>query len=141
MAEHQELLELFYSVLRKMKKEWHKQLYEINPTQYLILKALIHGGPQKATELAETLQITPGAITGASDKLVSEGYAERKGAKEDRRVVYLEITDKGKQLTASLIENQNKVMAKFFEGLPEEDIDHLIRIYHIISDNLDNRSS
>lgn len=139
MTKRRELLELFYTNLRKMKKAWNKELNGINPSQYLILKTLKLCGPQKAAELAEVLQITPGAITGASDKLVSEGYAERKGTKEDRRVVYLEITDKGNQLIEPLLKNQWKVTAKFFEGLPDEDINHLIRIYNKISNNLDHQ--
>jgi DNA-binding MarR family transcriptional regulator len=137
MTEHKELLQLFYSVLSKMKKEWSKELAGINHSQYLILKTLNNSGPQKASELSEVTQITPGAITGASDKLVSEGYAMRRGAEKDRRVVYLEITDKGKQLIESTIESQNIIVAKFFKGLPDEDINHLIRIYNRILDNLD----
>jgi len=141
MVERQELHELFYNILRKMKKEWMKQLKPgINPSQFLILKNLKHFGAQKANELAEAIQMTPGAITGASDKLVSEGYAERKGAKGDRRVVYLEITDKGDQLMNSMTENQKKVTETFFEGLSDEDINHLIRIYHQISVNLDRQA-
>ena len=141
MTDRQQLLELFSSILRKLKKAWIKEIHGINPSQYFILKTLRHSGPQKAVELAEILQLTPGAITGATDKLVSEGYAERKGAKEDRRVVYLEITERGKQLIESMFENQNKVTARFFEGLPDEDIQHLIRIYNKISDNLDRQST
>ena len=138
MEERRELLDLFYTVLKKMGKEWNKQLKPgINHSQFLILKTLNYSGPQKATDLAESIQMTPGAVTGASDKLVSEGYAERKGTPGDRRVVYLEITAKGKQLVESMIEEHKKVTEKFFEGLSEEDIDHLIRIYHKILSNLD----
>lgn len=141
MVESQELLELFSNVLKKMKKEWTKQLeHELSPSQYLILKTLKHSGPRKATELAEMIQMTPGAITGATDKLVSEGYAERKGIEEDRRVVYLEITDKGKAFVKSINEKQKIVTARFFEGLSDEDIKHLIRIYQQISRNLDRRA-
>jgi len=82
-------------------------------------------------------QTTPGAITSATDKLVAEGYAERKGDKEDRRVVYLEITEKGKKLVESLSQAQNNITIRFFQGLPDEDIQHLIRIYNKISDNLE----
>jgi DNA-binding MarR family transcriptional regulator len=140
MAERRELLEIFYSVIKKVGREWKKQFKSpINSSQFLILKALYHSGPQKATELAEIIQMTPGAITGASDKLVAEGYAKRMGAKEDRRVVYLEITDSGEKIVESMIENQKIVIEQFFEGISDEDIDHLIRIYHQISNNLDHR--
>lgn len=137
MTDHEELLKLFYYILKKMKKEWSNQLQGINYSQYLILRILSRSGPQRAAQLAEVTQITPGAITSATDKLVVEGYAERKGDKEDRRVVYLEITDKGKELVESMAQEQNKITMKFFQGLPEEDIQHLIRIYHKISDNLE----
>lgn len=140
MVENRELLDLFANVLKKMKKHWAKQLeYGINPSQYFILKTLKRSGPRKATELAELVQMTPGAITGASDKLVAEGYAKRKGAKDDRRVVYLEITNKGKEYVEFMIEKQKLVTAKFFEGLSEEDINHLIRIYQQIAYNLDRQ--
>lgn len=137
MTEHEELLKLFYYILKRLKKEWSNQLQGINYSQYLILKNLSRSGPQKAVQLAELTRITPGAITCATDKLVAEGYAERKGDKEDRRVVYLEITDKGKEFIESTIQEQNKVAMKFFQGLPDEDIQHLIRIYNRILDNLE----
>lgn len=137
MADHDELIRLFYFILRKLKKEWNKQLQGINHSQYLILKHLSCHGPQKAAQLAELTQTTPGAITGATDKLVAEGYAQRKGDADDRRVVYLEITEKGKAFEALLSKEQNNVTMKFFEGLPEEDIQHLIRIYHQLIDNLE----
>jgi DNA-binding MarR family transcriptional regulator len=141
MVESREFLELFSNILKKMKKEWTKQLeHGLNPSQYFILKTLKHSGPRKATELAELILMTPGAITGASDKLVSEGYAERKGAEEDRRVVYLEITDKGKEFVESMIEKQKILTAKFFEGLSDEDINHLFRIYQKIAHNLDHQA-
>lgn len=136
MADHEELLSLFYRILKRMKREWDNQLQGINRSQYLILKTLGHRGPQKAAQLAEVLQITPGAVTSATDKLVAEGFAERKGDKEDRRVVYLEITGKGEELAETLTREQNNVTMKFFQGLPEEDIQHLIRIYNKISGNL-----
>ncbi|MDD4237863.1 MAG: MarR family transcriptional regulator [Desulfotomaculaceae bacterium] len=141
MLERQELLEQFNHTLKKMKKVWSKQFKEVNPSQFHILKSLVDAGPQKATGLAVLLQMTPGAITGASDKLISKGYAERKGAAQDRRVVYLEITDKGKQFVESMMEKQISVTAKFFEGLSEEDVNHLIRIYRQISNNLDRQTS
>lgn len=141
MTNHEHLLELFHNILKKMKKKWHNQLDGLTPTQYHILKKLASSGPQKATELAEVIQITPGAITGASDKLVTEGLAQRRGVEEDRRVVYLEITETGKRLVETLIKNHKKVTAQFFSGLPEEDIRHLIRIYDQLSANLDRLDS
>ncbi|MDF2654921.1 MAG: transcriptional regulator [Bacillota bacterium] len=137
MTEQDKLIKLFYHILKRMKKEWNHQIRGINHSQYLILNSLNHSGPQKAAQLAELTQNTPGAITSATDKLVAEGYAMRKGDACDRRVVYLEITDAGRELANSLSQALNEVTMQFFQGLPEEDIQHLIRIYNKISENLD----
>lgn len=141
MPNQEHLLELFHSVLKKMRKRWHSQLDGLTPTQFLILKKLASSGPQKSSELAEVIQITPGAISGASDKLVSEGFAQRRGVEEDRRVVYLEITNKGKEFIETLINNHKQIVMQFFAGLPEEDVRHLIRIYDHILANLDRLDS
>lgn len=137
MSDHETFLQLFYYVLKRMKREWSNNLQGINHSQYLMLKHLSRFGPQKAAQLAEVTQMTPGAITGAADKLVAEGYALRKGDQEDRRVVYLEITEKGKCFEESLTKEQNEVTMRFFRGLPQEDIQHLLRIYHKILNNLE----
>lgn len=137
MTEHEKLIKLFYYILKRMKREWNNQIQGVNHSQYLILNSLMRTGPQKAAQLAELTQTTPGAVTSATDKLVAEGYAQRRGDEGDRRVVYLEITEKGRALAESLGQAQNDVTMKFFQGLPEEDIQHLIRIYHKISENLD----
>ncbi len=137
MSEHETLLQLFYFMLKRMKKAWGNNLKGTSHSQYLILKHLSQSGPKKAAQLAELTQMTPGAVTGATDRLVAEGHVERKGDQEDRRVVYLEITEQGKTLVESLSKAQNDVTMKFFQGLPEEDIQHLVRIYHKILDNLE----
>lgn len=137
MANQEYLLELFHNLIKKMKKEWSSQLVGSSPAQYQILKRLACAGSVKAAELAEGIQITPGAITGAADKLVAAGYAARRRDETDRRVVYLEITADGRQYVDQLNAQFKHVTAKFFAGLPQEDIDHLIRIYAQIARNLD----
>ena len=133
----QELVKIYRNILKKMSKEWNNQLCGmINQSQFYILKTLYFDGPKKISNLAEELHITAGAITGASDKLIAEGLAERKGEQRDRRIVYLEITEKGKQVVESIQQKNNEITKKFFEGLSDEDIEHLLRIFSLITENL-----
>ena len=137
MNDREELLRLFYHILRKMQKKWSDQLRGVTYTQYLILRSLEHSGPQKAARLASVTQTTPGAVTSASDRLVAQGYARRAGDAQARRIVYLELTEQGRQLTLALIREQEQMMLRLFGGLEEEDIRQLIRIYRKLSENLD----
>ncbi|TCS95878.1 MarR family winged helix-turn-helix transcriptional regulator [Hazenella coriacea] len=130
--------ELYMEVQRKVSAEWHKRLDPlISASQALILRKLDKSGPQKITILADGLCITPGAVTSLSDKLISSGYAIRKRDTKDRRVVYLEITDPGRELLNQYRAEVKSTVKDFFVGLPDEDIDHLIRIYQMVLRNID----
>ena len=47
-------------------------------------------------EIAHDLRITVGTLTSAINRLIKKGYAERARTEEDRRVVLVSLTEKGK---------------------------------------------
>ncbi|MBN6187232.1 MarR family transcriptional regulator [Aneurinibacillus sp. BA2021] len=102
----------------------------ISASQSLILNILGEYGPKKVSELAEELEITLPSITTLADKLVALGYIERKKSDKDRRIVYLHITEQGRQVVEELREERRKRLQKYYEALSEEDIRELIRIYY-----------
>jgi DNA-binding MarR family transcriptional regulator len=63
---------------------------------FMILKKIIQDGEQRLTNLAEEFDFTSGAITALCDKLEERASAARKFHKEDRRIVWLDITDDGR---------------------------------------------
>ena len=134
-----EFEELYLDFQRKMGAAWHKKMEQsISGSQVTILFHLNAAGPQKFSALAERLCITPGAVTSLSDKLMSAGYAERKRDEEDRRVVYLEITEEGRELVKKLKKDIKDVVKSFFEGVSDEDLEHLTRIYKQILKNIND---
>ena len=48
------------------------------------------------SEVAQDLGITVGTLTTAINRLIKKGYVERSRIEEDRRVVLVELTKKGK---------------------------------------------
>ncbi|MGI2297161.1 MarR family winged helix-turn-helix transcriptional regulator [Paenibacillus sp. GXUN7292] len=132
-----EFEELYIDFQRKIGAAWQKKMeHTISSSQGTILFRLNAAGPQKFSALAEKLGITPGAVTSLSDKLISAGYAERKRDEEDRRVVYLEITEAGSEIVKSLKMDIKGVVKSFFEGVSDEDLKHLTRIYEQILKNI-----
>lgn len=132
--------ELYMKVQRKVSSEWHRRLDPlVSGSQAMILWKLRENGPQKVSALADRLQITPGAVTSLSDKLISSGYAERKRDTKDRRVVYLEITEQGREVLQQYRAVIRSTVKQFFTGLPDEDIHHLIRIYEQVLKNIDQQ--
>ncbi|MDF2718722.1 MAG: transcriptional regulator, MarR family [Paenibacillus sp.] len=128
-----ELSSMFRSLVKKMTNEWKRRMGDgFSMTQFRTLYVLNSRGPQKAADLAEILCVTSGAITGLADKLILKQLLERQRSEDDRRVVYLSITDKGKEMLDGLLEKQKETISLFFEGLPKEDIDHLKRIFELM---------
>lgn len=77
--------------------------YDITSSQYNVLRILRgEGKPMPCLEIAgRMLQVVP-AITGLIDRLEAQQLIRRERCTEDRRVVYIEITDKAKQLLAKM---------------------------------------
>ncbi|KOS71693.1 transcriptional regulator [Lysinibacillus contaminans] len=137
MSNSIEFEELYMEFQRNVSVEWQKRLDRlVSGSQATILRSLAVNGPQNASTLAERLRITPGAVTSLSDKLISSGYAHRSRDVNDRRVVLLEITDQGREILQQFIIENKNVVKQLFSSLPEEDINHLIRIYQHVLANI-----
>lgn len=130
--------ELYLEFQRKVSSEWHKRLDRlVSGSQAGILWSLHYEGPQSASKLAAGLGITPGAVTSLSDKLISSGYAIRKKDEQDRRVVYLEITPEGRVALEQFRHEMKKIIDKFFAGVSQQDLEHLIRIFRQVLLNIE----
>lgn len=143
MLDHQEYSEfenIYRQLTRKLALEWNKQMEQpISGSQSYILEKLLHEGPQKVSSLAEALGITAGAVTGLSDKLIASGYAIRSRTEEDRRIVFLEITERGKEVLGMFHEKRTAIRNLYFRDLPDEDIRHLVRIFKQVLHNYEKR--
>jgi Transcriptional regulators len=130
----------FKTFLKNVNNEWsRKTMTGMNYTQFKLLFTLHTSGSLKVSELADILGLTSGAITGIADKLVAEDLISRERANDDRRVVYIELTTKGKDMVDDVLESQKETFSSFFNVLPEEDIQHLRRIFAQLLANMDNK--
>src|SRR5690625_4578713 len=119
----EEFERLFWQLSREMGYQWRKIYNDTFPgSQSHILFLLERKGPQKMSELAETLHLTPGAVTTASDRLIDQGYIARTRDKTDRRVTHLEMTQKGKQILNELQNQGRKIMKSVFKDISNEDL-------------------
>ncbi|MCI3926306.1 MarR family transcriptional regulator [Paenibacillus sp. TRM 82003] len=114
---------------RRLAQEWGKHVEQgISGSQAIILDQLETRGQLKASDLAEVLNITSGGVTSLCDKLIKCGYAMRIRTEEDRRVVYLDITEKGREMLDSVRKKRREITELFYNRLSLEDIRVLTRI-------------
>ncbi|WP_010098898.1 MarR family winged helix-turn-helix transcriptional regulator [Ornithinibacillus scapharcae] len=69
----------------------------LSQSHLVLLFQLKKQGSMKATDIAEFLHVTPGAVTSICDKLESQSYIERTKDPKDRRIVKMILTAKGEQ--------------------------------------------
>jgi MarR family transcriptional regulator, 2-MHQ and catechol-resistance regulon repressor len=77
--------------------------YGVTPSQYNVLRILRgEGQPMPCLEIAERMiQVVP-AMTGLIDRLEKQELVKRHRSTEDRRVIYISLTEAGEALLARL---------------------------------------
>lgn len=91
------LVNIFNDILEIERKALQYEAFsDLSITEIHTIEAIGMYNPRKMTEVACHLDITMGTLTKAIDQLVKKEYALRKRSQEDRRIVYLQLTKKGK---------------------------------------------
>lgn len=124
------LEEVFLAMVRRLHGELAGQLVSgITGSQFFVLKKICNKGRVTVSEVADGLGVSLSAITTLVDRLVKGGLVVRRRDERDRRLVWLEATDKGKEILDKCVDGRRKVAMKYFGQLPEGDIEKLIEIY------------
>lgn len=82
--------------------------------------------------LAAALGVTPPNITGIVDRLVAKGLVSREENPEDRRMMLLKTTDKGKTLLTRLKETGRNQSSPLLNQLSLEELKALTRGFRAI---------
>ncbi len=93
---------------------------EITLPQFMALDYLCRHSKSTMNNLARHLMITPAATTGLVDRLIIQGLVARSNDTEDRRIIWITLSQKGRQIVSAI---------------KKQKIDHLIRVFSQISTN------
>lgn len=133
LANYEELVELFGLVRlhgHLWRTEWSKDNpQDISISQVQTLDILASEGAKSSSYLSQLIGVTSGGMTVISDKLVRLELVQRVSDENDRRVVKLEITDKGREALKEIQRKRIAVMEKMYHSLDPEEFQQLLRIY------------
>jgi DNA-binding MarR family transcriptional regulator len=94
----------------------------ITYSQMHALTALKEHRSMIGKDLADYMQLTPSSVTQLIESLVQNGYVARQQDEEDRRNVYLHLTESGQQKIAHLREARKKILETFNSTLSDEEL-------------------
>ncbi|MGE7954395.1 MarR family winged helix-turn-helix transcriptional regulator [Lysinibacillus xylanilyticus] len=127
------LEELSLLVLRKFTMTYttppEAKEARVSNSQYLILEILRNEGKKSSTELAQFFKITLPAVTNLSKKLVDGGYIERIHSESDRRLILLQITQKGLHFLNVIDKTGEDIIKKLWGNLSSEEVKQLNSIF------------
>ena len=87
-----------------------------------VLEALLHKGPLPVNTIGPIVDLTPGSISIAVDRLLAKGLVSRVESVEDRRVRIVALTPRGKDLIVSAFRRHAGQMKKVFSELSPEEL-------------------
>ncbi|WP_199622298.1 MarR family winged helix-turn-helix transcriptional regulator [Paenibacillus alkalitolerans] len=95
--------------------------YGLNSTEFAVLELLYHKGPIPLQKIGARLLILSGGVTYTIDKLEKAGYVSRRNCETDRRVIYAEVTGKGRELMDRIFPKHALALHKALSGLNDEE--------------------
>lgn len=95
--------------------------YEFNFRELRVIQFLGFNGPSIMREIADNLGMVVSTATGIVDRLVDKDLVMRERPEEDRRIVKVELTDKGREVYQWDFEEHVQIVRELLESLDTED--------------------
>ena len=86
-------------------------------SDFAILEALLHKGPQSVNELGRRIDLTSGSMTTAIDRLEARRLVTRTDHATDRRAWVIHLTPEGKTLISRVFAGHEHAMERAMDGL------------------------
>jgi DNA-binding MarR family transcriptional regulator len=116
-----------YTESRRLTKELARRA-DLTGPQLTVVKMLEQIGDLSLSELSERIRAQNSTVTGIIDRMERENLVVRERSKEDRRVVYIRLTPKGKRLAEEIPIEPWEIFRSALESLSASEVRDLVRI-------------
>src|ERR1700688_4413990 len=97
----------------------------LGDSDFRVLEVLLHKGPLPVNVIGPKVNLTPGSISVAVDRLVAKGLVSRAECSEDRRIRIVALTPRGKSVITPVFRAHVATMEKVFAGLSDDELRQL----------------
>ena len=116
------LVRLFRNINSIEEQVINKSEYQNMTTNDMhVIEAIGLGEPKNMTSVAKTLMVTTGTLTISVNSLVKKGFVERVRSEEDRRVVLISLTAKGRKAFRDHQQFHEEMVSSVVSSLSEEE--------------------
>ena len=117
-----------------MLKAWQSLARYLRPTMsaeglgesdFRVLEVLLHKGPMPVNAIGPKVDLNPGSVSVAVDRLYKKGLVSRDECSSDRRVRTVSLTEKGRQAFLPVFRRHAALIKRVFEGVSPEELQQL----------------
>ena len=131
--------ELFDKLSRvESKKHLYKDIKELTIIEINTILVIGIEEMKSMSVIARKLGVTYGTPTVTIDRLIEKGFVIRIRDEEDRRQVFIKLSDSGEKLYKSVVELKNKVTEKIFGILTPAERSSLVEILSKLNNRFDD---
>ena len=122
------LVNLFRDVMDiEQKAIITEEFQDITNNDMHIIEAIGMNEPKNMSTIAREISVTVGTLTIAMNSLVKKGYVLRERGKEDRRVVYISLTERGRAAYVQHARFHKAMIDSISDELTSEEMELLIK--------------
>src|SRR3989344_592247 len=138
-----DLLHSFHNIrnITKAKSLHSGHKNHITHSQWFVLTMIEHFKKRNIKNIAQALEMSSSAVTQLVDPLVQAGYVIRQEDRQDRRLVQLELSPKGKKHIAVSKGKRIAEMAGLFDALTDKELEEFVRLHKKVTSNFSTKKS
>ena len=131
-----ETIVYLYTESRRLTKEVARASNLTGP-QLTVVKMLHHLGDLSLSALSDRIRAGNSTVSGIIDRMEREDLVRRVRSKEDRRVVHIKLTDKGRALAESVPIQPMEIFQAAIASLDGEEMTTILRILLKLASRVD----
>jgi len=117
-----------------MLKAWQSVARYLRPTMsaeglgesdFRVLEVLLHKGPMPVNAIGPKVDLNPGSVSVAVDRLYKKGYVSRQECSSDRRVRTVSLTEKGRQAFVPIFRRHAALIKHLLQEVSPEELQQL----------------
>jgi MarR family transcriptional regulator, 2-MHQ and catechol-resistance regulon repressor len=97
----------------------------LGDSDFRVLEVLLHKGPLPVNTIGPKVNLTPGSISVAVDRLCGKGLVSRVESAEDRRIRIVALTASGKKLIVPVFRKHAADLERVFSELSSDELQQL----------------
>ncbi|TGE34715.1 MarR family transcriptional regulator [Desulfosporosinus fructosivorans] len=139
--EQEKIIDLVLDNLRKVfyPEEWIQLDLSVSKTELLAMLIVDRHGEVIMSQISDYINAPLSTTTGLVNRLVKNGYLQRERSDEDRRIVAIRLTDKGKSMMTEVKESIGSYLERINAVLSAEERQALFQIFMKIMEALSRK--